>query len=814
MFQDNIQIRRHGSQDFSAYYDFICAREECYPLPSVKMNLDRGMLDLNGDRVKLSDWPPILDSISINKHLHHIAISSTNTPYLGSGDKDRRYLKPSFKRRVPAIRSKDMTYSLCESLHDCLTVSTSLKTLHLNGLPLQERDLIMLTKGLAKSACLEKLSLANCPIGDEGLEVICQSVKYSSSIRSVDFSGCGITWRGAEHMANIIKHQGMQRHGTAWAESLRYRQPYFEGMRGLRRVTLNCNTLIGDRGAAALAMEVAEDLWLKALDLQKCGLSNVGASHLLQAIRTNSNLCVLDIRCNPLVDKSIVKTILEKVLMNDNGRSSEYGWIKPAVSDNSKALAPRTRGQPASVRRKTVKAARKTEKRSAVAQHQMFDSRCKHLPWRTAARAQRHRGMSSGGAVMDHVLQGVASVRLTVESASEEEGDDDDDEEEVVAVLSEKERLSQNIPNKMSQRKYELIQMELRECRLKLTEERRARLEAESRLRECELEIARLRNSISKSGGNAATGFASGPTNTSTLEDEAVLKSIESSFNKFHAFLDLFKDAGLGQLVEMAGIDESDFNPLGKPQLSSTFGCVSNLNAPTPIGNGAGSLNHLAGGDSFTVGRVTEDLNKVSLHQPSLSARESTRKARPPDVSLEPVVVPAVASLEEDQGPEEFLIPDTMDDSGSERSVHSRSSSRNVLLGNTFRTQPIRQVSHGNSHQSDSHRSISRQSDSHRSISRQSDSHQSNSHQSDPYRSDSHRSIGSGEKCASYSPLRQSSHSSRSNGQLSGRSSVSDICSKAESVASARSGTMRFGRLVAVGQSDSDGSDGKASPPC
>ncbi|KAM8865059.1 centrosomal protein of 78 kDa-like [Synchiropus picturatus] len=790
MFQDNAQIRRRGSQDFSAYYDFICAREECCPLPSVKMNLDTGMLAFNGDRVKLSDWPPILDSISINKHLHHIAISSTNPSNFGSGDTDRRYLKPSFKRRVPAIRSKDMTYRLCKSLHDCLSVSTSLKSLHLNGLPLREQDLIMLTKGLAKSACLEKLSLANCPIGDEGLEVICQSVKYSSSIRSVDFSGCGLTWRGAEHMANIIKHQGMRRHGTAWAESLRYRQPYFEGMQGLRRVTLNCNSLIGDRGAAALAMEVAEDLWLKALDLQNCGLSNVGASHLLQALKTNSNLCVLDIRCNPLVDKSIVKTILEKVLMNDHSQSSEYGWIKPAVSDNVKAQGPKTRVQPVSVRRKTVKAAHKTEKRSTVTQHQMFDSRCKHLPWRTAARAHRQRGMSSGVAVMDHVLQGVASVKVTVESASEEE---DDDEEEVVAVQREKESLAQNLPNKISQRKYELIQMELRECRLKLTEERRARLEAESRLRECELEIARLRHGISKSGGNAA-----GPTSISALEDEAVLKSIENSFSKFHAFLDLFKDAGLGQLVKMAGIDQSDFNPLGKPQLSSTFGCASNLNKDSTLaGNEARSLNHLADGDSFMVGGVIpsqrESLNKVSLHQPSLSAMESTTKEGPPETtSFDPVLVPAVASLEEDQGPEEFLIPDTMDDSDSERSSHSQSSSTNVLLRNDFQTQPVQQMSHSNSHYSDSPHS--------------------NSHQSDSYRSNSHRSNGSVDKCASYTPLRRSSHSSRSNGLLSGRSSVSDICSKAESVASAGSGTMRFGRLVAVGQSDSDRSDGKASP--
>nr|XP_030708330.1 centrosomal protein of 78 kDa-like [Globicephala melas] len=54
------------------------------------------------------------------------------------------------------------------------------------------------------------------------------------------------------------------------------------------------------------------------------------------------------------------------------------------------------------------------------------------------------------------------------------------------------------------------------------------------------------------------------------LDDEGVLGSIENSFQKFHAFLDLLKDAGLGQLATMAGIDQSDFHLLGRPQMNST----------------------------------------------------------------------------------------------------------------------------------------------------------------------------------------------------------------------------------------------------
>lgn len=40
---------------------------------------------------------------------------------------------------------------------------------------------------------------------------------------------------------------------------------------------------------------------LLALDLQQCGITNVGAKSFLDAFNTNTTLVVLDIRKNPLV---------------------------------------------------------------------------------------------------------------------------------------------------------------------------------------------------------------------------------------------------------------------------------------------------------------------------------------------------------------------------------------------------------------------------------------------------------------------------------------------------------------------------------
>ncbi|KAM4578779.1 centrosomal protein of 78 kDa [Fundulus diaphanus] len=771
MVQDNAQIRRQGAHDFMAYYEFSCARQDSVPLPAVKMNLDKGMLDFNGDRVKLPDWPPILHSIAINKHLHHIAISSTCWGGQASADLDKRYYKSTFKRKIPAIRSKDMTFRLCKALRECLTVSPILKTLHLNGLPLRERDLITLTKGLAKSTSLENVSLANCPISDEGLEVICQSVKYSTSIRSVDFTGCSLTWRGAEHMANIIKHQAMQRHGTAWAESLRYRLPQFEGMSGLRRVTLNCNTLIGDRGAAALAHELSEDLWVKAVDLQRCGLSNEGVRHLLEALKTNSSLCVLDIRSNPLVDKVLIKTVIERVLMNAAGQSPEYCWIKPTTTESHRAPGPRRGAIPVTVRRRSTyrKASHKGTspkgQTSGLALTKKPSSRSRFIPWRTAARAGRQRGLPPGVTVIDKSFQGAATVKVTMESNSEGEEDSEDEEEVVLEVGRTSSSLE--LTDRVTGRQLDRMQMELKECRLRLAEERRARLKAESRLMEYELENARLRDANSSlSEALAATGSRSALRNFSALEDEAVLESIENSFNKFHAFLDLLKDAGLGQLASVAGINTSDFQPLGKPQLSSTMGPQSVRAAAATVGE-FGDVQEAAslpsklvtsppGGTTFTPSHLSSSLHKDRLVDVTFN-----------HIELEPAD-PAVTGEEE---PHQYFRPDMQPDSGSEHSFHSQKSFDHFSFGNTFQARPSRPRMEASSNRS-------------------------NSYHRDGFSNNS-----------AYSPA------SQNRGTHGGSSeSISDIRSdKAESVGSVGSRRRGKGRQMG-GQPGSEGSEGRANP--
>uniref|UniRef100_A0A8D2E3P9 Centrosomal protein of 78 kDa n=1 Tax=Sciurus vulgaris TaxID=55149 RepID=A0A8D2E3P9_SCIVU len=546
---DSVKLRRDSAADFFSHYEYLCALQDSVPLPAVRTCLREGVLDFNADRLRVVDWAPLLSTLKINKDLPVISIKSFFQPWLGETGSD---VNKVCRSRVPAIRSKDVTFQLCRALKSCLSASNVLRNLELNGLVLRERDLTVLTKGLNKSTSLVHLSLANCPIGDGGLEIICQAIKNSVTLKTVNFTGCSLTWQGADHMAKILKYQTMRRHEETWAESLRYRRPDLDCMAGLRRITLNCNSLIGDLGARAFADSLSEDLWLRALDLQQCGLTNEGAKALLEALETNRTLVILDIRKNSLIDHSMMKAVIKKVLQNGRSAKSEYQWItSPSVREPSKTAKQKkrtiilgsSRKGKATIRiviwrhrglatKKPVNSGRKHTLCKEYASEPPPPGVSGFLPWRTAERAKRSRGfpLIKTRDISNQLQQSDFPVTVTVESPSSSEIEEVDDSSESVHEMPEETSLKQ-----------EALQLEH--------------------------ENARLRNiNLTLSEALHTQSLAS-----MILDDEGVLGSIENSFQKFHAFLDLLKDAGLGQLATMAGIDQSDFHLLGRPQMNSTI---------------------------------------------------------------------------------------------------------------------------------------------------------------------------------------------------------------------------------------------------
>uniref|UniRef100_A0A2C9JQQ9 Centrosomal protein of 78 kDa n=1 Tax=Biomphalaria glabrata TaxID=6526 RepID=A0A2C9JQQ9_BIOGL len=198
---ESVQARQRGAFNFADHYDNLCALQDSVPLPSVKAHLAQGVVDINGDRVRLTDWQPIINTIKINKSLQFIAVRS----YYQHPTEDEAKKTPIMKRKLPAIRSKEITHRLVKALKECLFVSPTLTCIELQGLALRERDIQVLVKGLLKSTVLRHVSLEYCRIGDLGLEVLCKGLKNTKNINSVNLTGCSLSSRGAELLAAVIK---------------------------------------------------------------------------------------------------------------------------------------------------------------------------------------------------------------------------------------------------------------------------------------------------------------------------------------------------------------------------------------------------------------------------------------------------------------------------------------------------------------------------------------------------------------------------------------------------------------------------------
>ena len=211
--------QQRAAFDFESQYDNLCYLSDIAPVRSSKASIARGVVDINGDLLRPHDWPPLLDALKTNKSLSGVTIRSSARSEVAAGGKEND--SPTAvaagsssgststfgAERLPPLRTRDVTYRLCLSLKDCLSVSPALTDIHLIGVPLRERDVIVLAKGLRDNNSLVTLSLEGCQIADKGAEIICDNVKKLRTLKTINLSCCGLTAAGAEALSLLIRHQ-------------------------------------------------------------------------------------------------------------------------------------------------------------------------------------------------------------------------------------------------------------------------------------------------------------------------------------------------------------------------------------------------------------------------------------------------------------------------------------------------------------------------------------------------------------------------------------------------------------------------------
>ncbi|XP_046998423.1 centrosomal protein of 78 kDa-like [Schistocerca americana] len=326
--------KKISTSNFFSVYDELCRKRKMMPLRNVKEHAWRKSIDFYTDRIKCDEWIPIIEAIATDRSLHYVAIRSR---YEKKGDIEEFNTRERASKATgrPAIQTKFVMDLLLRALHNCISRSTHLTCLVLEGLALTEEYLSLLCAGISKCCSLQNISFHRCCLGDAGCEMICNTIKNSPNIRTIGMSGCNISEKGAYHLYLLLKenhifehwmleynenyneHQQMERYNESWVQSLRYRAIDGAMLGGVRRITLNDNKELGDAGIAHFIEILKDDFWLKAIDLQNCGITDHGAFSILQMLEINNVLLVVDIRNNRYISSYIENEIMKTLARNN-----------------------------------------------------------------------------------------------------------------------------------------------------------------------------------------------------------------------------------------------------------------------------------------------------------------------------------------------------------------------------------------------------------------------------------------------------------------------------------------------------------------
>ncbi|XP_063703842.1 protein Cep78 homolog [Culicoides brevitarsis] len=317
-------MKAHGvrAKPFHLRYLELCKNKNVLPLQEVKAkNKNYSTLDFFADRVKLDDWSPILNALYYDTSLHYVAIKlrKNNSNVLENVNSIKRARKI---HGTPILLTNHIFTQFVSTIRSFMQNNEHLTTLLLEGLPLKDNYIACIANGLSENHSIKNLSFARSALGDNGCEKICSNIKILTNIQCLNMSQCSLTAKGAKCIAELLNYQKIIRFGKGWESTLRYRTIDPDTLPGLKRITINGNQ-IHDEGVYFIMEVLKEDVWIKSIEMQNCGLTDDGAKMILDCLDYNKTLLMVDIDGNNIISTELVHMIKVQLGMDVDEMTSE-----------------------------------------------------------------------------------------------------------------------------------------------------------------------------------------------------------------------------------------------------------------------------------------------------------------------------------------------------------------------------------------------------------------------------------------------------------------------------------------------------------
>lgn len=317
---------------FYVWYTELCRRQNSNPVSTIRPNhlKNEQILDFVADRIKIEDWAPFFNALKLDASLHAIAIHSRMEKQKLIEDADTEDKVKRLKKWYGCICTRYVLRTLLRTLCSCLKNNIVLSYLELEGLLISGEYLEIILKGLHSNKTLKYLSFKSCPIMDEGCFEICENLHSLPNIEVLNLSSCGLGTESGKYIAKLIKYQQINRYCESWHSSLRYEEPEVNNMAGLKRFTLSNNPNIGDDGLELILSELIDDLWIRAIDMQRCNITEAIGDKIIDTLEYNRSLEIADFRNNSLEHDTLSRIF--EVLKSKQTGDSEYQWCQTTTT--------------------------------------------------------------------------------------------------------------------------------------------------------------------------------------------------------------------------------------------------------------------------------------------------------------------------------------------------------------------------------------------------------------------------------------------------------------------------------------------------
>ncbi|XP_017476158.1 PREDICTED: protein Cep78 homolog [Rhagoletis zephyria] len=328
-------------RSFHFRYLELCRAKNLTPLSDIRTkNNATSMLDFFGEKLGVTDWLLIIEALYYDQVLQTLSIRLRKTLGMVLEHLDTEKKARLFKQK-PVVCTKFVFSGIVEAVSNCIEFNKNLRILNLEGLPLNDKYVESIAKALSSNESLKEISFQRSNIYDKGCEAICNTIKYLENVEKLNLSECELSTKGAEHVAAMIKIQKISRYTEGWKKSLRYRDVDPDSIPGLRSIALARNPQIGDDGVKAIVEILKEDVWVKVIDMENCGLTDRAANMILDCLEVNNYIIDFNVRGNAGISKFLQRSIREQLGKEDEDQKMLEGQMQHSAGGHGPNAQPK-----------------------------------------------------------------------------------------------------------------------------------------------------------------------------------------------------------------------------------------------------------------------------------------------------------------------------------------------------------------------------------------------------------------------------------------------------------------------------------------